>query len=121
MGLGPGARIGTVRDAARECGHRGVLIVVGDELSECGPDVGSGGAGDADRGVGGAVGIGVLVGSAMVPRCHNTTIPQQRFGLLFSLWQVDERARNHNNGIRIVGNPGVRYGGKGREKSSRCL
>jgi len=108
MGLGPGGRTGTVRDAARECGHSGVLIVVGDELSDCGPDVGSGGAGDADRGVGGAVGIGVLVGSAMMPRYRNTTIPQQSFGLLLPLWQVDGKARDHSNGIHIVGDPSIR-------------
>jgi hypothetical protein len=34
-------------------------------VSDCGPDVGNGGAGEADLGVGGAVGIGVFVGSAI--------------------------------------------------------
>lgn len=50
----------------------GIRVVVGEEVSD--PDVvgvvvvvvGSGGAGEAERGVGGAVGMGVLVGSAMM-------------------------------------------------------
>lgn len=43
-------------------------MVVGDEVSDCCPDVGSAGTGDPERGVGGAVGMGVFVGSAMIDR-----------------------------------------------------
>ena len=52
--------------AAAVAGHCGVLVVVGDDARDCGVDVGSGGTGDVDR-VGGAVFIGVLTGSAMIP------------------------------------------------------
>lgn len=73
-GRGPddAAWTGTVRDVAREwacecgCGHCGLRVVVGDDAMDCCPDVGRGGTGDPERGVGGAVGMGVFVGSAMV-------------------------------------------------------